>query len=149
MKGLSSLTQILSTSVALGGVVLATRAVAGAKDIVLSRTFGTSQELDAFLLAFGIASFIGAAIANASTSTLVPALSRARNDPDPQAEARLIVVATAAALVLCTLVAGLSVIFRVRLSMWVAPGFGAAGVVAVQRLLIVLAPVPVLVRSRA
>jgi putative peptidoglycan lipid II flippase len=144
MKRLSSLTRILSSSVALGVVVLATRAVAGAKDIVVSRTFGTSQELDAFLLAFGIVGFIGSAIANASTSTLVPALARARNAPEPEAEARLIVVATAAALILCALIAGVAILFRTQLSIWIAPGFRADRVVAVQRLLIVLAPVPVL-----
>ena len=144
VKRLSSLTRILSSSLALGAIVLATRAVAGAKDIVLSRTFGTSQELDAFLLAFGIVSFIGAAIANASTSTLVPALSRARSDAEPEAEARLIVVATGAAVLLCAVTTSTAILFKAQLSHWVAPGLDADRAIAVQRLLVVLFPVPVL-----
>lgn len=144
MKRLSSLTSILASSAALGFVLLATRALAAAKDVVVSRTFGTSRDLDAFLVAFGIMSFLASVISNAGTSTLVPALSRARSEEDPRAEARLIVVAAATAFVLCGLLAGAAVLLRAQLSIWVAPGFAVEQSLAVQNLLIALVPVPLL-----
>jgi putative peptidoglycan lipid II flippase len=128
----------------LGGVLLATRGLAAAKDVVVSQTFGTSIELDAFLVAFGVMTFLASVVSNAGTSTLVPALSRARNDPEPGAEGRLIVVAASTAVVLCSFLIAVVLLFRVQLSLWVAPGFDAERILAVQSLLIALAPVPLL-----
>ncbi|MEI9951379.1 MAG: lipid II flippase MurJ [Pseudomonadota bacterium] len=144
MKRVSSVTNILSSSVALGFVLLGARGLAAAKDVIVSRTFGTSSELDAFLVAFGIMMFLASMLSNAGASTLVPALARARNDPDPFAEARLVVVAAGTAVLLGGAVALAAVLFRARLSSWIAPGFSTESAVAVQHLLILLTPVPAL-----
>ncbi|MEO8901661.1 MAG: lipid II flippase MurJ [Polyangiaceae bacterium] len=128
----------------MGLVLLLTRGLAMLKDVTVSRSFGTSDDLEAFLIAFGMMTFVGSAISNAGMSTLVPALSRARNDRDPDSEGRTTVVAAVAAVAFSSIAAGAVILFRARLTHWVAPGFDAHRAASVQHLLVALAAVPAL-----
>lgn len=149
MKPIASARGILGASVALGMVLLATRGVAAFKEVVVSRSFGTAGGLDAFLVAFGIVNYIASAVSNAGMSSLVPALSRARADSNPSAEARLIATAFLAAFGLSTLAVGLVLLFNSKLQLLTAPGFDGQQTLLMEGLMLVLAPVPFLALAQA
>ncbi len=74
--------RIFGAALVVGGFTLAGRAAGFVKELLVARQFGTSDELDAFLIALLLPSFCANVVAGAVAPALLPALMRARR-PGP------------------------------------------------------------------
>lgn len=74
----------------MGALTSAAKLAGGLKVLVTARFFGTSDALDAFLIAFLIPSFISSVIAGSFTPSLIPLLVRTKTLQGPQAAHRLV-----------------------------------------------------------
>ena len=74
----------------MGALTSAAKVAGAAKVMVTARFFGTSDALDAFLIAFLLPSFISDVIAGSFTPSLVPLLVRTRAEGGEEAAHRLI-----------------------------------------------------------
>ncbi len=80
----------LRTAVArVGGVALAVKLVLTAKDLAVAQAFGTSAQLDVFLLAFAMSQFAMTVIAGSFASALVPTYIEVRERDGHVAAGRL------------------------------------------------------------
>ncbi|MEE9218507.1 MAG: lipid II flippase MurJ, partial [Acidobacteriota bacterium] len=71
--------RIFAAMVTIGGLSLMVKVVGFIKELLVARQFGTSDALDAFLIAFLLLTFSGNVIAGALAPAFVPTYVRARN----------------------------------------------------------------------
>jgi len=82
--------RIFSAMVSVGGVVLVVKVAALAKDVVTASYFGTSDAMDAFLIAFVLPTFAINVIAGSLEAAVVPVYVRVRDADGPDAAKRLL-----------------------------------------------------------
>jgi putative peptidoglycan lipid II flippase len=81
--------RVLSAAAVVAVFTLATRLAGAAKEIVVAQRFGTSDEVDAFLLAFLLPSFAMAVIGGSLSTALIPAYVEVRQHQGQAAAQRL------------------------------------------------------------
>lgn len=82
--------RIFGAALAIGVAIFAVKAVALAKDLVVASSFGTSNALDAFLMAFVLPSFVFNLVGNAFGAALIPTYIEVRERRGNEAAARLL-----------------------------------------------------------
>ena len=82
--------RILAAMVTVGGVTALTKAAALAKDVLTAAYFGTSDAMDAFLIAFVLPAFATNVIAGSLEAAVVPTYVRVRDRDGPDAAKRLL-----------------------------------------------------------
>jgi putative peptidoglycan lipid II flippase len=82
----------------VGALTSAAKLAGAAKVMVMARFFGTSDPLDAFLIAFLLPAFLSDVVAGSLTPSLIPLLVRAQSENDVEAARRLTAGALAFAL---------------------------------------------------
>src|SRR6202050_4920583 len=73
----------------VGALTSAAKLAGAAKVMVMARFFGTSDALDAFLIAFLLPAFLSDVVAGSFTPTLIPLLVRAQSENGMEAARRL------------------------------------------------------------
>ncbi len=136
--------KILSAAVVVGAITMAVKLAGAAKVAVMAHFFGTGDEMDAFLVAFLLPSFVAEVLAASFSAALIPAFIEVRETEGVESAADLIssVLAwTVGLLVLGTFVLA-------ALSHWImvalGSGFSGAKLDLAQSLFLVLLPVFVL-----
>ena len=89
-RGRSTNRRIFSAMISVGGVVLVVKVAALGKDVVTASYFGTSDAMDAFLIAFVLPTFAINVIAGSLDAAVVPAYVRVRDTDGPDAAKRLL-----------------------------------------------------------
>jgi len=82
--------RVLSAAAIVAVFTLATRLAGAAKEIVVAQRFGTSDEVDAFLLAFLLPSFAMSVIGGSLSTALIPAYVEVRQREGQAAAQRLL-----------------------------------------------------------
>ena len=82
--------RILSAMVSVGAVTLVAKLAALGKDVVTASYFGTSDAMDAFLIAFVLPTFAINVIAGSLEAAVVPVYVRVRDHEGPQAARELL-----------------------------------------------------------
>ena len=80
---------IIRAALTIGALTLICQLVAMAKELWVAAWFGTSDALDAFLMAIVIPTFVINVVAGSFQSALIPAYIRVREQEDPEAARRL------------------------------------------------------------
>jgi putative peptidoglycan lipid II flippase len=107
--------EILAATATVTALSIAVKAATGARELLVAWLFGTSDAVDAYLIAYAVPYFLITVVAGALPSVLVPAYLRVRHDDGaPAAELLLSSAVVIAAVVLVPL--------SVLLAMW-APGY--------------------------
>jgi putative peptidoglycan lipid II flippase len=75
--------RVFGNAATVGVLTLAAKLAGAAKVVVTARFFGTSDALDAFLIAFLLPSFVSDVVAGSLTPSLVPLLIQTRNEVGP------------------------------------------------------------------
>ncbi|MBI3836770.1 MAG: murein biosynthesis integral membrane protein MurJ [Planctomycetia bacterium] len=115
--------RVLASAALLGGATVAVKLCALAKDWLVARRFGASDEVDAFLVAFLIPSFAVAVLAQSFASAFVPSYIRALEQQGPTAAKRLVSGALAAATGILFAVTLLLAITTRWILPWIGMGF--------------------------
>jgi putative peptidoglycan lipid II flippase len=100
--------RLFAPAVTVGALAFAARMIGAVKIIAMARWFGPGNDLDAYLIALLLPSFLADSVAGCYTPSVVPALVHARREGGREAERRLcaevlgfgLVLLTAAALLL-------------------------------------------------
>lgn len=146
---MSSARHILIASIRLMVVVVAARGMSACKDVVVSRSFGTSTQLDAFLAAYGIMGFLGSAISGAAQSALVPMLTGPASEAEENSRRQLVTATLVAAVLGPGTVAFVALLLRAPLIALTVPGFAGEQAALTRDLLVPLAFVPPLATVQA
>ena len=95
------LRRIISATLTVSGATTLVKIVGAAKVILIARAFGTSDQLDSYLLAFLLPSFVGDVVAGASSPALIPLLLEARQREGSERARRLLAEFLFATLIVC------------------------------------------------
>jgi putative peptidoglycan lipid II flippase len=132
--------RIFRTAVVVGLFTLLVKAGATAKELVVARTFGRSDELDALLIAYLLPAFVLGLLNGAFASAIIPALVEAREKRGPEATQQLFASAMLVnAFVLSATAILLGFLAPLYLP-YLASGFPAAKLHLTRQLLYVLLP---------
>jgi putative peptidoglycan lipid II flippase len=82
--------RIFAAMVTVGGFTVLVKLAAVAKDVAIAYQFGTSDELDAFLIAVLLPQFVITLIGGSLNSALIPTYIQIRDEEGPQAAQRLL-----------------------------------------------------------
>ncbi len=96
--------RIFADTVVVGGFLSAVKLAGAAKVVLIARTFGASDALDAFLVAFLLPSFFGEVIAGSLAAALIPTLIEVRERRGREAMHRLHASIAAGSLLVLTAV---------------------------------------------
>jgi len=136
--------RILSAAVLVGSITAAVKLAGAAKVAVMAKYFGTGEEMDAFLVAFLLPSFVAEVLAASFSAALIPAFIEARESEGLDSAKDLlsgVLAWTVALLVVGTFALA-------ALSHWIVvalgSGFSKATLALAQSLFLVLSPVFVL-----
>ncbi|MEI6043329.1 MAG: lipid II flippase MurJ [Chloroflexota bacterium] len=136
--------RILKAALMMGGLTVGVKLLALVKDAVLSASYGTSDALDAFLIAYLLPSFIMSLMANSLGATLVPTYIQVREQegtgPARQLFAEVLTL-SGGILLLVTVVLGLGGPLLLPL---LASGFNPAKLGQTQELFYLLLPIVLL-----
>ncbi|HEX4824944.1 MAG TPA: lipid II flippase MurJ [Candidatus Polarisedimenticolaceae bacterium] len=122
----------------------ATRVAATIKDLVVARRFGTSDALDAFLIAFALPVFFAGTFRSAFYSAFVPRFLEVRARRGPDAGTALLAEAATPHLLILAGLAGSLALFASPIIAVVAHGFSDEKRALARALLVALAPFVVL-----
>lgn len=140
-RGASVNRRILVAMVTVGGVTALLKVAAMAKDMVVASYFGTSDAMDAFLIAFLLPAFAINVVANSFEAALVPVYVRVRDTEGADAARELLATTLVrAGLVFLIAVAVLASVGPLLVAAMGAP-FGHAKLALAQRLFFLLVPV--------
>lgn len=126
--------RIFSAMLTVGGVTLVVKLAAAAKEIVVAYQFGTSDELDAFLIAFLLPQFAINLIAGSFNAALIPTYIQVREQEGQREAQRLlsgIMILSVGFLVVLSVVLALTASYVLPL---VASGFAAEKLAVAQSL---------------
>lgn len=136
--------RILSAAVVVGAITMAVKLAGAAKVAVMARFFGTGDEMDAFLVAFLLPSFVAEVLAASFSAALIPAFIEVRETEGVESAADLI--SSVLAWTVALLIVGTFIL--AALSHWImvalGSGFSGAKLDLAQSLFLVLLPVFVL-----
>ena len=131
---------IFGAAVTIGGLTIVVKLVAVVKELVVARAFGTSDALDAFLIAFLLPLFAINVIGGSFNSTLIPTFIKVRDKEGKEAAQRLL-----AGMLFWSvgLLAGVALLFALS-SSWLLPlmgsGFSPQKLALTRELFFVLLP---------
>ncbi len=114
------------------------------KELVVAWRFGTSEILDAFLVAYVVPSFIVNLVAGSMTAALIPTYMQVRENEGRENAQKLYESAVSLSVVLLALCAGLAAFFAPTYLRLLASGFASEKLSLTLRLLYVISPVIVL-----
>jgi putative peptidoglycan lipid II flippase len=117
--------RVLASAALLGGATVLVKLFALAKDWLVAKRFGASDEVDAFLVAFLIPSFAVAVLAQSFASAFVPRYIRVSEQQGPAAARRLVSGAVAAGLAILVVVTLALAITARWILPWIGMGFDA------------------------
>lgn len=136
--------RILSALMAVGGITMCVKLVAGVKDMVIAMQFGTGDALDAFLIAFVLPAFALYLIGGSLNAALIPTYIQVQAEESAQAAQHLlssVMVWTIGILVAVSLVLALASPYLFPL---MGSGFTAEKLALVQSLYYIMLPTLVL-----
>ncbi|MEX2581004.1 MAG: lipid II flippase MurJ [Verrucomicrobiales bacterium] len=113
---------VLSGAVIVGVVTLGVKGVAFLKELVVAHRFGTSDEVDAYVVAMLIPSIVALSVGNAFRDAFVPVYAEERLKKPMEAE-RLVSDTVRICFVLLLVLTAGAVIFSESIIDWVATGF--------------------------
>ena len=113
--------RIFAATVTVGSFTTLAKVAGGAKVILMARYFGTSDALDAFLIALVLPSFVAETAAGSLIPSLIPTFIEVRQSKGPEAAQRLYSSVLAASAMLLTMLAVLLAMF----SRWLLPLLGS------------------------
>jgi putative peptidoglycan lipid II flippase len=138
--------QVLSAAAVVAFFTFAAKLAAAAKEIVVAQRFGTSTDVDAFILAMIVPGFAMSVVASSLRTALIPTYVDVREQEGADAAQRLLSSTMVLGLALMTVAAGLIVTLlpatlrlvargltsdvvqlTTRLSFWILPGIVLAG----------------------
>jgi putative peptidoglycan lipid II flippase len=132
--------KILRTAIVVGLLTLLVKTGTTAKELVVAGTFGRSDAVDAFLIAFLLPGFVLGLLGGAFASAIIPALVEAREKRGPDAAQQLFssaMLTNIVALVAMAMLLGLVAPFYLP---YIASGFSPAKLHLTRQLLYVLLP---------
>jgi putative peptidoglycan lipid II flippase len=132
--------KIFRTAVVVGLFTLVVKACATAKELVVARSFGRSDELDALLIAYLLPAFVLGLLNGAFATAIIPALVGTREKQGPEAAQELF---SGAMLVNAFLLAGTAILLGLLAPVflpYLGSGFTAAKLHLTRQLLCVLLP---------
>lgn len=139
--GLATHGRVLASAAMLGGMVVLVKLVAFAKDWLVARRFGASDELDAFLVALVIPSYAVVVLAHSFGMAFMPTYIRvAHRDGAPAAKRLAASALLSGTAVLIAITLALALAARYLLP-WIGTGFDASKLVLAASLFYVLAGV--------
>jgi len=115
----------LGAAVIIGVFTVLAKIASVAKDLVVARIFGTSDAVDAFLIAFMLPSFTIAVVAGSLNSALIPVFVRVRESGGPAAGQRLLSNMTFVSVALLIGITFLLAALSPAVLPWVGSGFNA------------------------
>ena len=119
------LRRIVSATLTVSGATTLVKIVGAAKVILIARAFGTSDQLDSYLLAFLLPSFMGDMVAGASSPALIPLLLETRQHEGCERARRLLAEFLFATLTVCVSLTILLAAFAPILVRAIGAGFAA------------------------
>ena len=130
--------------VVVGVGALAAKLVAMAKDMVVAAHFGTSDSMDAFLVALALPTFIANVVAGSIPSALVPVYIGVRDREGPSAARHLLSNVLAGAVAVVVAASALLVLLSPLLLRVVGATFVGAKLALAERLFVLLVPLIVI-----
>src|SRR5688500_12670923 len=82
--------QIISASLRLAALTLIVKLISAGKDVVVARSFGAGDEMDAFLIALAVPTYLINVMGGSFSSSLLPLYVQARERRGPVAARRLL-----------------------------------------------------------
>lgn len=135
--------RIVSAALAVSGTTTLVKIVGAAKVILVARAFGTSGELDAYLLAFLFPSFTGDVVAAASSPALIPLFLEARQREGAERANRLLAGFLLATLAGCLTLTLLLAALAPPMVRAIGSGFAPEKLELTSQMLSVMAPIVV------
>lgn len=129
--------------VVVGGVTLLTKAAAMAKDMVTASSFGTSDAMDAFLIAFVLPSIAVNIIAGSLEVAIIPAYVQVRERDGAEAATHLLVSILVSAGLLLSLAAAVVTMVGPYLLQFLGATFDGEKLLLTRRLFVMLMPLVV------
>ncbi|MFO0700470.1 MAG: lipid II flippase MurJ [Nitrospira sp.] len=137
-------TSIFAAMVTVGGSTVCVKLVAMAKDVVIAMQFGTSDALDAFLIAYLLPSFAINLIAGSLNAALIPTYIQVQTQEGTQAAQHLLSSVTAWTIGILLALSVLLVLIAPYLFPMMASGFTVEKLALVQSLFYMMLPTLVL-----
>jgi putative peptidoglycan lipid II flippase len=136
--------RIFGAIVTISSLTAVIKLVNIAKEILVASRFGTSDQLDAFLIAFMIPTFCIGIVANSFNAALIPTFIRVRENQGMAAAQRLFANTTLFSISLLALLSVLLAFCVPQILAVVAGGFGPEKLLLTRRLFYCLLPIVVL-----
>lgn len=111
--------------VLVGIAGLLTKATLAAKDLFIAHTFGLSDAVDAFLIAYAVPAFALSVIGGSIQIVLIPAMMRIRHTEGTEREKQFFSSTLVLLIVLTFIVSALLWLLGADILRWLAPGFSA------------------------
>ena len=132
--------KIFYAAIVVGFLTLAVKSAATVKDLAVAASFGTSDALDAFLIAFVLPSFVTSVIAGSLNAALIPTYIEIRDREGSPSAQRLLGGVMVISLGLLVLVTGVLVIIGPLLLPILGSGFSPAKLALTEALFYIMLP---------
>ena len=132
--------RIFAIMLTVGGLTLVVKVAAAAKELVVAYQFGTSDALDAFLMAFLLPQFVVELIGGSLSAALIPTYVQVREQEGREAAQRLFSSVMTSSIVLVMAAAVLLALLAAYVLPLLASGFSSDKLALTRRLYIFLLP---------
>jgi putative peptidoglycan lipid II flippase len=133
-------TRIFAAMVTVGGLTVLVKLVAGIKELVVAYQFGTSDALDAFIMAYLLPQFVMELIGGALTAAFIPTYIQVLQQEGQAAAQRLLSTVMASSIVLLVAASVLLTVLVAYVLPILASGFDPDKLALTRRLYFVLMP---------
>jgi putative peptidoglycan lipid II flippase len=140
LAGGSTNRRIFGAAVIVGFFTFSVKVAALLRELVVASVFGTSDALDAFLIAFLLPSFFVGVVAGSLNTAMIPTYIRVREKEGPEAAQKLVSTMVVLALGVLTVTVGLLAVAGPALLPFMGSGFDGQKLALVQSLFYVLLP---------
>lgn len=139
-RTISNNRRIFGAALLIAALTFAAKLLAMGKDVAVAASFGTTDTLDAFLMAILLPNFVATVITGSFNAALVPTYIRVREREGPESAQRLF---AASVVISATLLAGATLVLALvgpGLLAFLAPGFAPAKLLLTRQLFYLLLP---------
>lgn len=133
-------TRIFAAILTVGSLTAIVKLVSAGKELVIAYRFGTSDALDAFVIAFVLPQFFIELIGGALNAALIPTYIQVREQEGPEAAQRLLSSIIFSSMVIIGIATLLMTMFATPILSLLASGFSADKLMLTQRLFFILLP---------
>ncbi len=132
---------IIADTVTIGVLTTLVKAMGAVKTVITARYFGRSDQLDAYLMAFLIPSFVGDVLAGAITQAFLPVLVEVRESKRSEDAQRVYGSVLWGSLLFLSVIGVAVALFTGILLHWIASGFTAAKIALTSDMLLIMLPI--------